>query len=169
MIKTYRLMISPKRFLFIAPLLIFFLTSAIWFSILSQTISFVAGFIVLIFVSFFIFWRGLLILRRAGELFGLRSKKQIFVVSLAVALSFGEMFWAISFLPLRFFILGGLFVILFMFAFSIFKEYFKQDQNSSSELTKKVFKKVLTKNIILSVILIIILISISSWLPPKTF
>lgn len=160
---------SPKTFLLIAPLLIFFAASVIWFLILAQTINFITGFIVLGSFSLLVFWRGLLISRRAGELFGLKSRKQIFIISLGVALGFSELIWAISFMPFSFFILGGLLATIFAITFNIFKEYFKQRQDLFVGLDESSFKKILTKNIALGIILIIILISISSWLPPKTF
>ncbi|MDP3004219.1 MAG: hypothetical protein Q8N43_01805 [Candidatus Azambacteria bacterium] len=161
--------ISPKNFLFISPILVFLAASIIWFLILAQTISFIMGFIVLDLFSLFMFWRGLLVSRRAGELFGLKSRKQIFIVSLSVALGFSELIWAISFMPFSFFILGGLLATIFAIVFNIFKEYFKQHQGLFADLDRSIFKKILTKDIVLGIILIIILISISSWLPPKTF
>ncbi len=161
--------ISPKNFLFISPILVFLAASIIWFLILAQTISFIAGFIVLGLFSLLMFWRGLLVSRRAGELFGLKSRKQIFIVSLGITLGFSELIWAISFMPFSFFILGGLFATIFAIVFNIFKEYFKQRQGLFADLDESSFKKILTKNIVLGIILIIILISISSWLPPKTF
>ena len=127
------------------------------------------GFIVLDLFSLLIFWRGLLVSRRAGELFGLKNRKQIFIVSLGITLGFSELIWAISFMPFSFFILGCLFATIFVIVFNIFKEYFKQRQGLFADLDRSSFKKILTKNIVLGIILIIILISISSWLPPKTF
>ncbi len=161
--------ISPKNFSFISPILVFLAASIIWFLILAQTIGFIAGFIVLGLFSLLIFWRGLLISRRAGELFGLKSRKQIFVVSLSAALGFSELIWVISFLPFSFFILGSLFAAIFAIVFNIFKEHFKQHQGLFADLDRSSFKKILTKNIVLGIILIIILISISPWLPQKTF
>jgi len=161
--------ISPKNFSFISPILAFFAANIVWFLILAQTINFIAGFIILSLFSFLMFWRGLLISRRAGELFGLKSRKQIFIVSLGVALGFSELIWAISFMPFSFFILGCLFAIIFAIVFNIFKEYFKQHQGLFADSDRSSFKKILTKNVALGIILIIILISISSWLPPKTF
>lgn len=161
--------ISPKNFSFISPILVFLVASIIWFLILAQTVGFIVGFIVLGLFSLLIFWRGLLISRRAGELFGLKSRKQIFIVSLGVTLGFSELIWAISFMPFSFFILGGLFATIFAIVFNIFKEYFKQHRGLFADLDRSSFKKILTKNIILGITLIIILISISPWLPPKTF
>jgi len=161
--------ISPKIFSFVSPILIFIAASIIWFLILAQTVSFITGFIILGLFSLLVFWRGLLTSRQAGELFGLKSRKQIFIVSLTAALGFSELIWVISFLPFSFFILGGLLAIIFAIVFNIFKEYFKQHQGLFADLDKNSFKKILTKDIVLGIILIIILISISSWLPPKTF
>ncbi|MEK7578652.1 MAG: hypothetical protein AAB789_00035 [Patescibacteria group bacterium] len=161
--------IPPNFFSFISPILVFFAASIIWFLILGQTISFITGLIVLGLFSLLMFWRGLLISRRAGELFGLKSRKQIFIVSLGAALGFSELIWAISFTPFSFFVLGGLFATIFSVVFNIFKEYFKQHQGLFADLDRNSFKKILTKNIILGIILIIILIAVSSWLPPKTF
>jgi len=152
--------ISPKTFLLVAPLLMFFAGSIIWLLILAQTIGFITAFIILDFIFFLIFWRGLLISRRTGELRGLKSRKQIFIFSLGVTLGFGELTWAVSFLPFSFFILGGLLAITFAIIFNIFKEYFKERPD---------FKKFLVRDIILGIILIAILIFISPWLPPKTF
>lgn len=160
--------ISPENFSFISSILIFLAGSVVWFLILAQTINFITGFIVLGLISLLVFWRGFLISRRAGELFGLKSRKQIFIVSLGATLGFSELAWAISFLPFPFFILGGLFATIFAIAFNIFKEYFKQHQGLFADLDRSNFKKILTKNIILGIILIIVLISISPWLPPKT-
>ncbi len=161
--------ISPKTFLMIAPVLIFLVASIIWFLILAQAINFITGFIILSLISFLAFWKGLLVSWRAGELIGLKNRKQIFIISLGVALGFSELVWTISFLPFSFFILSGLFTTIFAFVFNIFKEYFKQYQESSIDLKRDYFKKLLAKNIILGIVLIIILVSISSWLPPKTF
>lgn len=149
--------ITPKTFLFAMPFLVFFMVSFIWFEILSQKMGFIAGLIILSLASFLIFWKGLLINRRAGELFDLKSRKQIFVFSLGIALGFCELIWAISFLPFPFFILGGLFTVIFAIAFNIISEYLKQPR----EL------KFLIRNIILGISLIIIFILSSQWLPPK--
>src|SRR3989344_173289 len=161
--------ISPKIFLFISPILVFLAAGIIWFLILAQTVNFIAGFIVLGLFSLLMFWKGFLVSRRAGELFGLKSRKQIFIVSLIIALGFSELIWVISFMPFSFFILGALLATIFAIVFNIFKEYFKLHQGLFVDLNRSSFKKVLTNNIVLGIILIIILISISSWLPPKTF
>ena len=146
--------ISPKIFLFISPILVFLAASIIWFLILVQIISFIIGFIVLGLFSLLIFWKGFLISRRAGELFGLKSRKQIFIISLGAALGFSELIWGISFMPFSFFILGGLFAIIFAIVFNIFKEYFKQHQGLFADSDKNSFKKILTKNIVLGLSLI---------------
>jgi len=144
--------ITPKTFLFTMPLLTFFIASFIWLEILSQKIEFVTGLIILSLALFLIFWNGLLISRRAGELFGLKNRKQIFVFSLGIALGFCELIWGISFLPFSFFILGGLLTVIFAIAFNIIV-------NGHN----------ITKNIILAAGLIIIFILSSPWLPPKVF
>ncbi len=161
--------LSPKSFLFVSPILIFFLASVTWFLILAQVIGFIAGLIVLSAFSFLVFWKGLLISRQAGELFGFKSRKQIFAVSLIAVLGFSELIWVISFLPFSFFILGGLFATIFALVFNVLKEYFKQHQGLFADLDEINFKKILTRNIVLGIILIIILMSISSWLPSKAF
>lgn len=161
--------ITSKNFLFISPILMFFAASLVWFLILAQTFNFMIGFIILSAFSLLLFWRGLLISRKAGEMFGFKNREQVFVVSLCAALGFAELVWVISFLPFSFFILGGLFATIFALVFNVFKEYFKQHQGLFADLDKKHFEKVLTKNIIWGIILIIILISISSWLPSKAF
>jgi len=153
--------ITPKTFLFIVPFLLFLTASFIWLEILSQKIAFITGLIILGLASFLIFWNGLLISCRAGKLFNLKSRKQIFVFSLGIALGFFELIWAISFLPFPFFILGGLFTVIFAIAFNVINEYLKQyDEN---------FKKFLLRNITLGAGLITILITSSPWLPPKVF
>jgi len=144
--------ITPKTFLFAMPFLVFFMASFIWLEILSQKIGFVTGLIILSLASFLIFWNGLLINRLAGELFGLKSRKQIFVFSLGIVLGFCELIWAISFLPFPFFILGGLFTVIFAIAFNVI-----------------VFGHNIIKNAILGISLIIIFILSSPWLPPKVF
>jgi hypothetical protein len=141
------------------PFLVFFSAGFIWLEILSQKMGFVVGIVILSFASFLIFWNGLLISRRAGELSGLKNRKQIFVFSLGAALGFCELIWALSFLPFSFFILGGLFTVIFAVAFNVINEHLKQ----CGEL------KFLIKNVILGAGLIIILILSSPWLPPKTF
>ncbi len=144
--------ITPKTFLFIMPFLIFFTASFIWLEILSQKIAFITGLIILSLASFLIFWNGLLINRRAGELFDLKTRKKIFVFSLGITLGFCELIWAISFLPFPFFILGGLFAVIFAIAFNVI-----------------VNGRNITKNVILGTSLIIIFILSSPWLPPKVF
>ena len=144
--------ITPKTFLFVMPFLIFFVASFIWLEILSQKIGFITGLVILGGVSFLIFWNGLLISRRTGELFDLKNRKQIFVFSLGIMLGFCELIWAISFLPFPFFILGGLFAVIFAIAFNII-----------------VSGHNIIKNTLLGASLIIIFILSSPWLPPKAF
>ena len=144
--------ITPKTFLFVMPFLIFFVASFIWLEILSQKIGFITGLVILGGVSFLIFWNGLLISRRTGELFDLKNRKQIFVFSLGIMLGFCELIWAISFLPFPFFILGGLFTVIFAIAFNII-----------------VSGHNIIKNALLGASLIIIFILSSPWLPPKAF
>ncbi|MBU2081817.1 hypothetical protein KKH14_00040 [Patescibacteria group bacterium] len=144
--------ITPKTFLFVMPFLIFFVASFIWLEILSQKIGFITGLVILGGVSFLIFWNGLLISHRTGELFDLKNRKQIFVFSLGIMLGFCELIWAISFLPFPFFILGGLFAVIFAIAFNII-----------------VSGHNIIKNTLLGASLIIIFILSSPWLPPKAF
>ena len=144
--------ITPKTFLFMMPFLVFFMASFIWLEILSQKIGFITGFVILSFVSFLIFWNGLLISRRNGELFDLKNRRQIFVFSLGIMLGFCELIWTISFLPFPFFILGGLFTVIFAIAFNVI-----------------VSGHNIIKNLILGASLIIIFILSSPWLPPKVF
>lgn len=144
--------ITPKTFLFVMPFLVFFMASFIWLEILSQKVGFIAGLVTLSLVSFLIFWNGLLISRRAGELFSLKSRRQIFVFSLGIALGLCELIWTISFLPFSFFILGGLFTVIFAITFNVI-----------------INGRNIIKNIILGVGLIIIFILSSPWLPPKVF
>ncbi len=151
------------------PIAVFLMASFVWFLILAQTVSFIAGFLILCLLSLVVFWRGFLTSRRAGELLGFKSRKQLFIFSLSLVLGFSELIWAISFLPFSFFILGGLFAIIFSITFNIFKEYFKRHKGLFAEADENNFKRILTKNIILGVVLINVLILISPWLPPKTF
>ncbi len=144
--------ITPKIFLFIMPFLTFFAAGFIWLEILSQKAAFITGLIILSLVSFLIFWNGLLINYRAGVSFGLKTRKQIFVFSLGIALGFCELIWVISFLPFSFFILSGLFTVIFAIAFNVI-----------------VSGRNIVKNAILGASLIIIFILSSPWLPPKVF
>ena len=151
------------------PIAVFLAASFVWFLILAQTINFITGFLILCLLSFVVFWKGFLTSRRAGELLGFKSRKQLFIFSLSLALGFSELIWAISFLPFSFFILGGLVTIISSIAFNIFKEYFKRYKGLFAEADENNFKRILTKNIILGAGLISVLILISPWLPPKTF
>lgn len=159
--------VSPKIFSLILPFLVFLLASTIWFLVLAQTINFILGLIVLSFLVFIIFWRGFLISRNAGELFFLKNKKQILVISLVLTLGFSELIWIISFLPFSFFILAGLFSIIFLVTFNVLREYFKQRPDLFSEPDRNNLKKILIRDILGGIILIIIIIGVSSWLPLK--
>jgi hypothetical protein len=158
---------SPKTFSLAMPLTIFLVASAVWLLILSQSISFILSLFILSSFAFLLFWRGLIISRKAGELFGLKNRKQIFIVSLTVALGFCELAWGISFLPFPFFILSGLFTVIFTIAFDVLKEYFKQHPDLFADLDRINFKKILIRDMATGIIFIIIFISISSWLPSR--
>ncbi len=149
------------------PFLMFLFSGIIWFLILIQVISFIWGFVVLSFLVFVVFWRSLLIIRRAGEVFILRNKKQVLIVSLVLTLGFSELIWALSFLPFSFFVLAGLFSVIFAVVFDVFKEYFKQRPDLFSESDQGNLKKVLIRDILSGIIFIIIIIGASSWLPIK--
>ncbi|KKS44362.1 MAG: hypothetical protein UV48_C0002G0015 [Candidatus Azambacteria bacterium GW2011_GWA2_42_9] len=149
------------------PIIIFFISSIIWLLILSQIISFFLGFLLLIFIVFLVFWRGFLISRRRGELFGLKNKKQAFFISLGATLGFGELIWAISFLPFSFFILSGFFTVIFSMVFDILREYFKRKPSLFEENGKTNFKKVLVRDFLGGAVFILALILIASWLPKR--
>ena len=162
--------IASNNFLPVFSLLALVASGSIWFLILSQAIGFLVGIIFMIVFSFFIIRWGFLVFRSAGELLGLKKRKQIMAVSLIAALALVEIFWTLSFLPFSFFILGGIFSITFVIVFNILKEYFKRQQENALVSLKEIgFYRFLKKNITIAVILIIILISISPWLPPKAF
>lgn len=148
-------MISSKTFSLILTPIIFLGAAIVWFLALTQIISFFAGLILLGFFAFLVFWQGLLVSRRNGELFGLKTKKQILAISLGVSLGFVELIWIISLLPFSFYVLGGLFTAIFVIVFDIFKEIFKGQE----------IKKILKRDIISGVVFITILILISHWLP----
>ena len=156
--------VSPQILFVISTIFIFLATSFIWYLILYQAINFVSGLVILSFLIFLAFWQNLLAFRRAGELIGLKSKKQIFIVSLVFTLGFSELIWSISFMPFSFFILSGILSVVFAETQDIFKEYFKKSANDYSEI-----KKILTKDIIAGIILITIFIFISPWLPSKVY
>lgn len=159
--------ISPQKFLLFAPLVMFFIAGGIWFLILAQSVSFFTGLLLLIFFFFLFFWRGLLISRKAGELFGIKNKKYIFLISIAATLGFAEIVWVISFLPFHFFVLGGIFTVIFSISFDILKEYFKRRPGIYADVNPdfKRFEKILIRDIVGAVIFIIIFISIGPWLP----
>lgn len=159
--------LTPKNFSITAPLIIFVASGAVWFMILTQAIKFSSGLLALSFISFLLFWRGLLISRKAGELFGLKTKRRIFLVGVATSFGFIELIWTISFLPLAFFILGGIFTIIFSIIFDILKEYFKMQPGLFRDLDNNRFKKLLYKDIFSGAVFVIILILISPWLPAR--
>lgn len=149
------------------PILIFLISTTVWLLILSQSIGFFSGFLILSFSAFLVFWKGFLISRQKGGLFGLKNKKQVFFVSLGVALGFSELMWAISFLPFSFFILSGLFTAIFSIVFDIFREYFKRKPSLFEESDKINFRKTIVKDFWGGAGFILILILIASWLPKK--
>ena len=144
------------------PFWIFLTGSFIFYLFLYQAISFFSGIAILVFLFFLTFWRIFLLLRREGELMGLKNKKQVFVVSLVFALGFSELIWSISFMPFSFFILGGIVAVIFGVVLDVFREYFKKSASENLEI-----KRFLKRDVAIGVILIIIFIFISPWLPPK--
>lgn len=154
--------ISPQSLFVVSSVSVFLISSFIWYLILSQTIAFLSGLIILIFLIFLLFWQNFLAFRRAGELIGLKSKKRIFIVSIIFVLGFSELIWSISFMPFSFFILGGILAVIFGATLDILKEYFKELKSDDLKI-----KKVLIRDITAGIILITIFIFISSWLPPK--
>lgn len=153
----------PKIISVVLPVWIFLASSFIWYLVLYQTISFFSGLAVLIFLIFVTFWQIFLLLRRNGELTGLKNKKQILVVSLILVFGFSELIWSISFMQFSFFILGGILAVIFGIVLDIYKEFFKKAAN---DILKT--KRILIRDITLGVILIVIFIFISPWLPLKT-
>ena len=151
--------ISAKTLFILSPTFIFLAVSFIWYLILYQAISFFSGFTILIFLTF---WQNFLAYRMSGELTKIKSKKQIFIVSLVFVLGFGELIWSISFLPFSFFILGGIVAVIFGATVDIYKEWFRKSMVDSFKI-----KKVLIRDVTLGAILIIIFIFISPWLPLK--
>lgn len=121
------------------------------------------------FLVFLTFWQNFLSFRRSGELYGLKSKKQIIVVSLILVLGFGELIWSISFLSFSFFILGGIIAVIFGIVLDIYKEYFKPLPNGLAVANGKKFDKILLRDIVAGTILIMIFILISPWFLPKTY
>lgn len=156
--------ISPQTLFVITTVSIFLIAGFIWYLILYQAVNFFSGLIILSFLIFLAFWQNFLAFRRTGELIGLKSKKQIFIISIVFALGFSELIWSISFMPFSFFILGGILSVIFGIVLDIFKEYFKK-----SAIDDLKIKKVLIRDIAAGIILIIIFIFISPWLPPKVY
>ena len=156
--------ISSHSIFIISSVFIFLVSSFIWYLILYQALSFLKGIIILVFFIFLAFWQNFLASRRAGELIGLKSKKQIFTVSVILTLGFSQLIWSISFTPFPFFILGGALVVIFAVTLDIFREYFKQ----STAYDLKI-KNVLIRDITTGIILITIFIFINSWLPSKVY
>lgn len=148
-------MISSKTFFLILAPIIFLGAATVWFLVLVQVVSFFIGLILLGFFAFLVFWQGLLVSRRNGELFGLKTKKQILAISLGASLGFVELIWTISLLPFSFYILSGLFTTIFVVVFDIFREIFKGQE----------FKRILKRDIISGIAFITILILVSHWLP----
>lgn len=108
-----------------------------------------------------------MISRRAGELYGLKNRRQIFVISIGITLGFSELIWGISFLPFPFYILGGIFTVIFAAVFDIIKEYFKQRFDLFASLDENKFRKILIRDIVSGAILIIFFIFITPWLPVR--
>ncbi len=154
--------ISPQTLFIISVLFIFLTTGFIWYLILYQAISFFSGLIILSFLVFLAFWQNFLTLRRAGELIGLKSKRQIFTVSIVFSLGFSELIWSLSFMPFSFFILSGALTVVFGVVLDVFKEYFKKSTADDLKI-----KKILIKDIAAGIILITTFIFINPWLPPK--
>lgn len=156
--------ISSKIIFITLPAFVFLTASLIWYLILYQVISFLTGFIFLIFTIFLAFWQNFLSFRKSGELIGLKSKKQIIIISTIFVLAFSELIWSISFLPFSLFILSGIISILFLVVLDIYKEYFKYSLNNNSKINK-----ILIRDVTLGIILILVFIFISPWFPPKTY
>ena len=108
---------------------------------------------------FLIFRAGFTINRRAGMLFGIKTKKQVLAISLVVAAGFAEIFWAVSFMPFSFYTLGGIMAVVFTVSFIVLKSYYERLD----------IKSLMIKNILFGIILIAIFIGISSWLPKNRF
>ncbi|GEM_PF-2711936 len=159
--------LTPQIFSVTASLIMFVVASTVWLMILTQAIGFFSGLLILSVVAFLLFWRGFLASRKAGELFGLRTKSGIFIVCAAATLGFSELIWTISFLPFAFFILSGIFTVIFSIVFDILKEYFKRQPGLFRDFDKDGFKKILYKDVFGGAILIIIFVLLSSWLPAR--
>jgi len=149
-LRTYNFFASP---------MVFFIASTVWFLILAQTISFFYGLFIFTLLVFLIFRAGFTINRRAGMLFGIKTKKQVLAISLVVAAGFAEIFWAVSFMPFSFYTLGGIMAVVFTVSFIVLKSYYERLD----------IKSLMIKNILFGIILIAIFIGISSWLPKNRF
>lgn len=156
--------ISSKIIFTASPVFVFLISSLAWYLILYQIISFLTGFIFLIFTIFLAFWQNFLAFRKSGELIGLKSKKQIIIISTIFVLAFSELIWSISFLPFSLFILSGIISILFLVVLDIYKEYFRYPLNNDFKINK-----ILIRDAAFGIILILIFIFISPWFPPKTY
>src|SRR3989338_4963991 len=164
-----KMKISPQTLFIISSVFIFLISSFIRYLILYQAIGFFNGLVILSFFIFLAFWQNFLAFRRAGELIGLKSKKQIFIISVIFVLGFSELVWSISFMPFPFFILGGILAVIFGVTLDIYREYFRKLASDSSSALGLKIKKVIIKDVIAGIILIIIFIFISPWLPPKAY
>src|SRR3989344_2244927 len=145
--------ISPQTLFVISSVFIFLISGFIWYLILYQAVSFFNGLIILSFLIFLAFWQNFLAFRRTGELIGLKSKKQIFIVSIVFALCFGELIWSISFMPFSFFILSGILAVIFGSTLDIFREYFNYNFYFHKPMAS--FKGILRSVIVLASILLI--------------
>ena len=154
--------ISPKILPILLPFWIFLAGSFFWYLVLYQAISFFTGIIILTFLIFLTFWQVFLSFRIGGELIGLKSKKQVFTVSLFFGFGFSELIWSISFMPFSFFILGGILAVIFSIVLDIYREYFKRQVIDSLKI-----KRILIRDVVAGVVLITIFIFISPWLPTK--
>jgi len=140
-LRTYNFFASP---------MVFFIASTVWFLILAQTISFFYGLFIFTLLVFLIFRAGFTINRRAGMLFGIKTKKQVLAISLVVAAGF---------MPFSFYTLGGIMAVVFTVSFIVLKSYYERLD----------IKSLMIKNILFGIILIAIFIGISSWLPKNRF
>lgn len=159
---------SSKMFFLTMTLAIFIIASVFYFLILIQLMNFIVGLLLFGLIIFFLFWNGLLISRRLGELYGLKSKKQIFIISLIFTLGFSEVFWSIAFLSFSFFTLGGLFTVFFSTVFDIIRESFKNQRNLFSKIEDKELIKIIRRDVVLGIIFTAVLISISAWMPIRS-
>jgi len=161
--------VASQTLFVISSIFIFLASSFIWYVILYQAIGFFIGLIILSFFIFLVFWQNFLAFRRAGELIGLKSKKQIFIISVIFVLGFSELVWSISFMPFPFFILGGILAVIFGVTLDIYREYFRKPASDNSSAFNGKIKKVIIKDVMAGIALITIFILISPWLPPKAY